>query len=186
MENTKNVQRYDKVAMALHWLVAIGVFVMIGLGWYMVDIPRNTPARSTFYNLHKSIGVTLAVIILIRAYWRWKHPPPPLPAGTASWIVNAARLSHNLLYALLIFMPTVGFIASNFTKFGVTYFGLFKIGPLFEENKTLYELFNGFHHAAAAVLVAVVAIHIAAALKHLLIDKDGVFYRMLPGARSSP
>jgi cytochrome b561 len=185
MGSNENIQRYDKVAIALHWLVAIGVFVMIGLGWYMVDIPKGTPARALFYNTHKSIGVTLAIIILIRVFWRWQHPAPPLPPGTASWVVNAARLSHSLLYALLVFMPVVGFIASNFTKYGVTYFGLFKIGPFFAENKTMYDLFNGFHHAAAAVLVAVIAIHIAAALKHLVIDKDGVFHRMLPGGRSS-
>jgi cytochrome b561 len=183
MENAKNIERYNNVAIALHWLVAVGVFVMIGLGWYMTDIPKGTPARAFFYNLHKSIGVTLAIIVLIRSFWRWKHPPPPLPAGTASWIVNAAKLSHTLLYALLIFQPVVGFIASNFTKYGVTYFGLFKIGPFFSENKTLYDLFQGFHEAGAAVLVAVIVIHIAAALKHLMIDKDGVFHRMMPGGR---
>jgi cytochrome b561 len=185
MENAKNIVRYDNVAIGLHWLVALGVLIMIGLGWYMTGIPKGTPSRAFFYNLHKSIGVTLAVIILIRAYWRWTHPAPPLPPGTASWVVNAARLSHALLYALLVFMPAVGFIASNFSKYGVTYFGLFKIGPFFPENKTLYDLFQGFHDAAAAVLVAVIAIHVAAALKHLLLDKDGVFYRMLPGGRAS-
>ena len=67
MENAKEIQPYDPVAIALHWIVAIGVFIMIGLGWYMVDIPRNTPARSTFYNLHTSIGGTLAIIIFSRA-----------------------------------------------------------------------------------------------------------------------
>jgi cytochrome b561 len=185
MQNAKNITRYDNVAIGLHWLVALGVLIMIGLGWYMTGIPKGTPARAVFYNTHKSIGVTLAVIILIRVYWRWKHPAPPLPAGTASWVVNAAKLSHALLYALLVFMPAVGFIASNFSKYGVTYFGLFKIGPFFAENKTLYDLFQGFHDAAAAVLVAVIAIHVAAALKHLLLDKDGVFYRMLPGGRAS-
>jgi cytochrome b561 len=183
MENAKNIERYNDVAIALHWLVAIGVFVMIGLGWYMTDIPKGTPARAFFYNLHKSIGVTLGIIVLIRAFWRWKYPPPPLPSGTASWVVNAAKLSHTLLYALLIFQPVVGFIASNFTKYGVTYFGLFKIGPFFSENKTLYDLFQGFHEAGAAVLVAVIVIHIAGALKHLMIDKDGVFHRMMPGGR---
>lgn len=175
------VQRYDRVAIALHWLVALGVFIMIGLGWYMVDIPKNTPPRGFFYNLHKSIGVTVGLIVLIRVWWRWTHKPPSLPSGTANWVVNASRLSHGLLYALLVLMPVAGFTASNFTKYGVTYFGLFKIGPLFAENKILYELFQGIHHAASEVLVIVICIHIAGALKHLLIDRDGVFFRMLPG-----
>ena len=184
MANNSGVQRYDKVAVALHWLVAIGVFVMIGLGWYMTDIPKGTPDRAFFYNLHKSIGVTLAIVVLVRVVWRWTHEPPPLPQGTPGWVVNASKLSHGLLYALLVLMPVAGFTASNFTKYGVTYFGLFKIGPFFAESKALYELFQGIHHAAADVLVIVIAIHIAAALKHLLIDKDGVFYRMLPGRSS--
>lgn len=184
MANSISVRRYDRVAIALHWLVAVGVFVMIGLGWYMTDIPKGTPERAFFYNLHKSIGVTLALIVLIRVVWRWKHPPPPLPAGTASWVVNASRLSHSLLYTLLVLMPVAGFTASNFSKYGVTYFGLFKIGPLFAENKALYDLFQGIHHTASEVLVIVICIHIAGALKHLLINRDGVFFRMLPGRSS--
>jgi cytochrome b561 len=184
MANKSGVQPYDNVAVALHWLVAIGVLVMIGLGWYMTDIPKGTPNRAFFFNLHKSIGVTVGVIVLIRIAWRWTHDPPALPAGTPGWVVNGAKLSHGLLYALLVLMPAAGFIASNFNKYGVTYFGLFKIGPLFAENKGLYELFQGIHHVASDVLVAVIAIHVAAAFKHLLIDKDGVFYRMLPGRSS--
>jgi cytochrome b561 len=184
MANDITVRRYDRVAVALHWLVAIGVFVMIGLGWYMTDIPKGTPQRAFYFNLHKSIGVTLGLIVLVRVIWRWNHTPPPLPAGTASWVVNASKLSHGLLYALLVLMPVAGFTASNFSKYGVTYFGLFKIGPLFAENKSLYELFQGIHHAASEVLVIVICIHIAGALKHLLIDKDGVFFRMLPGRSS--
>jgi cytochrome b561 len=179
-----SVRRYDKVAIALHWLVAIGVFVMIGLGWYMTDIPKGTPARAFYFNLHKSIGLTVGIIVLIRVWWRWTHQPPPLPPGTQSWVFSASKLSHGLLYALLVLMPLAGFIASNFTKYGVTYFGLFKIGPFFAENKALWELFQGIHQAASEVLVIVIAIHIAGAFKHLLIDKDGVFYRMLPGRSS--
>jgi len=184
MANNTGVERYDKVAITLHWIVAIGVFVMIGLGWYMTDIPKGTPDRALFYNLHKSIGVTLAIIVLVRVVWRWTHDPPPLPQGTPRWVVSASKLTHGLLYALLVLMPVAGFTASNFTKYGVTYFGLFKIGPFFAESKALYELFQGIHHAGADVLVIVLAVHIAAALKHLLIDKDGVFYRILPRGSS--
>lgn len=184
MADNISIQRYDKVAIALHWLVAIGVVVMVGLGWYMTDIPKGTPERAFFYNLHKSIGLTVGIIVLIRVGWRWTHQPPRLPAGTARWVVNASKLSHALLYALLVLMPVAGFTASNFTKYGVTYFGLFKIGPFMAENKAMWELFQGIHHAASEVLVVVIAIHIAAAFKHLLIDKDGVFLRMLPGRSS--
>jgi cytochrome b561 len=183
--NKDGAGRYDPVAIALHWIVSISVFFMIGLAWYMIQIPKGTPDRAFFFNLHKSIGVTLAIIVLFRVFWRWNHQPPPLPAEIPRWQVNGAKLSHALLYTLLVFMPVVGFIASNFSKYGVTYFGLFKIGPLFAENKVLYDLFQGFHNVASWVLVAVIVIHVGAALKHLMIDKDGVFFRMIPGNRPS-
>jgi cytochrome b561 len=122
--------RYNNVAITLHWIVGVLVLVLVGLGWYMVDIPRGTEERSYFYNLHKSIGLTTGIIVLIRLWWRAKHPPPPLPASMAGWQVTASKISHALLYMCLIMMPIAGFTASQFTKWGVTYFGLFKIPPM--------------------------------------------------------
>lgn len=174
------MQKYTRTAMALHWLIAAAVLFMIGLGFWMGDIPRGTPERTFWFNLHKSIGVTIAIVVLFRLWWRAKHPPPPLPASVPGWQVQASRISHALLYLCLIMMPLSGFIASQFTKYGVTYFGLFKIPPLAWENKDLYELFQGIHGVTATVLCVVVIVHILAALKHL-IARDGVFRRMLPG-----
>lgn len=174
------MQKYTRTAMALHWLIAAAVLFMVGLGFWMGDIPRGTPERTFWFNLHKSIGVTIAIVVLFRLWWRAKHPPPPLPASVPGWQVQASRISHALLYLCLIMMPLSGFIASQFTKYGVTYFGLFKIPPLAWENKDLYELFQGIHGVTATVLCVVVIVHILAALKHL-IARDGVFRRMLPG-----
>ena len=174
------MQKYTRTAMAFHWLIAVAVLFMIGLGFWMGDIPRGTPERTFWFNLHKSIGLTIAILALIRLWWRTKHPPPPLPASVPGWQVQASRISHALLYLCLIMMPLSGFIASQFTKYGVTYFGLFKIPPLAWENKDLYELFQGIHGVTATVLCVVVIVHILAALKHL-IARDGVFRRMLPG-----
>jgi cytochrome b561 len=167
--------------MAFHWLVAAAVLFMIGLGWTMGDIPRGTPERTFWFNLHKSIGVTVALVVILRLLWRWKNPPPPLPASVPSWQVNASRISHALLYLCLILMPLSGFAASQFTKYGVTYFGLFKIPPLGFENRVIYELLQGVHGVTASLLVLLVLLHVLAALKHLFVDRDGVFQRMLPG-----
>jgi cytochrome b561 len=167
--------------MAFHWLVAAAVLFMIGLGWTMGDIPRGTPERTFWFNLHKSIGVTVALVVILRLLWRWKNPPPPLPASVPSWQVNASRISHALLYLCLILMPLSGFAASQFTKYGVTYFGLFKIPPLGFENRVIYELLQGVHGVTASLLVLLVMLHVLAALKHLFVDRDGVFQRMLPG-----
>ena len=134
MDNKTGAERYHNFAIFLHWLLAIGVFVMIGLGWYMTDIPKGTPDRAFWFNLHKSIGVTLGVLVLIRLWWRLTHKPPALPASMPAWEVTAAKISHTLLYACLVIMPVVGFLGSNFTKYGVKYFGI-PIGPFFAENQ---------------------------------------------------
>jgi len=179
--NNNVVQRYSTPAIALHWIVAILVLVMIGLGLYMTDIPRGTPERTFFYNLHKSIGVTTAILVLIRLWWRFRNLPPPLPPSVPAWQVQASKLSHALLYLCLILMPLSGFSASQFTKYGVTYFGLFKIPPMGWENKVIYDFLQGIHGVTAVLLITLVLIHVAAALKHLLFDRDSVFLRMLPG-----
>lgn len=179
--NHNAVQRYSTPAIALHWLVAILVLAMIGLGLYMTDIPRGTPERTFFYNLHKSIGVTVAVLVLIRLWWRFRNPPPPLPSSVPAWQVQGSKLSHALLYLCLILMPLSGFSASQFTKYGVLYFGLFKIPPMGWENKVIYDFLQGIHGVTAVLLITLVVIHVAAALKHLLFDRDKVFLRMLPG-----
>ncbi|MGD2141241.1 MAG: cytochrome b [Burkholderiales bacterium] len=173
--------RYGNVAIALHWIVAVFILVLIGLGLYMVDIPRGTPERAFFFNLHKSIGLTIGIIVLIRFWWRHKNPPPPLPASMPKWQVTASNISHALLYMCLIMMPIAGFTASQFTKYGVTYFGLFKIPPMGPQERVLWDFFQGVHENTAYVLMFVLAVHILAALYHLIVAKDGVFQRMLPG-----
>lgn len=173
--------RYTGFAIALHWVVVILVLTLIGLGLYMTDIPRGTPERSFFYNLHKSIGLTTGIIVLIRLWWRAKNPPPPLPGSMPRWKVSASKLSHAMLYMCLVLMPVAGFSASQFTKYGVTYFGLFKIPPMGSENKVIYDLLQGVHETTSMVLIALIVIHVLAALKHLLVDRDRVFQRMLPG-----
>jgi cytochrome b561 len=176
-------ERYTTVAIVLHWLIAAAVLFMIGLGWVMGDIPKGTPERAYWFNLHKSVGVTIAVLVVLRLLWRLSHRPPPLPSTMPAWEVKAAQLNHVLLYALLLAMPVIGFLASNFTKFGVKYFGL-QVGPLFPENQAARDALQEVHTLLSYVLVVLVAIHVLAALKHWLIDRDRVFQRMLPGTRA--
>lgn len=175
------IDRYNNVAIFLHWLVVVLVLILIGLGLYMVDIPRGTEERSFFYNLHKSIGLTTGIIVLVRLWWRKKHAPPALPPSMPSWQVTASRISHAALYTCLIMMPVAGFSASQFTKYGVTYFGLFKIPPMAEPNKLMYDILQGVHENTAYVLMFLIVVHVLAALVHLLVKKDGIFQRMIPG-----
>jgi cytochrome b561 len=173
--------RYTTPAIVLHWVIALLVVTLVGLGLYMTEIPKGNPDRAFYFNLHKSIGVTTALLVLLRLWWRAKNPPPPLPSGMPDWQVQASRISHALLYLCLILMPLSGFSASQFTKYGVNFFNLVKIPPLGSENKVIYDLLQGVHETTAVLLITLVVIHVAAALKHLVIDRDGVFQRMFPG-----
>lgn len=172
--------RYTGVAVFLHWLIAILVFVLIGLGWYMVDIPKNTPERAFFFNLHKSIGLTTFFVIALRVAWRLTHVPPRLPASLKRWEAVAANWMHRLLYAGLLIMPISGYVASNFTKFGVKYFGI-ELAPWGPADKVVYGIFNEIHVVTSYIFVTLIALHVIAAFKHLIVDRDDVFRRMLPG-----
>lgn len=170
--------RYTRTAVALHWIVAVLIAAMICIGYYMTDLPRNTPERGWFFNLHKSFGLVAATLILLRVGWRARHAPPD--ARLPPWQGTAARANHALLYACLILMPLSGYVGSSFGKFGVKFFGI----PLPHwgwEDKPLQDLFVGAHHFIAPILIALVCAHIAAALYHLF-RRDGVFGRMWFGA----
>lgn len=180
MDNLYAPQRYNSVAIFLHWVIAIAVLFMIGLGLWMHDIPKGDPARAYWFNLHKSIGTTIGVLVLIRLVWRATNRPPALPSSMPGWEQVAAKLTHGLLYVCLLVMPLVGFLASNFTKYGVNYFGV-KIGPFFAENQPMRDGLQEVHEILAYVLMVLIALHVVAALKHLFVDRDQVFQRMLPG-----
>jgi len=171
--------RYRAPAVALHWLIALLVIAMFCLGFYMTGLPKSTPERSFYLNLHKSLGLLTAMFVLVRLGWRASHVVPPLPASMPSWQARAARWSHRLLYACMVLQPLTGYISSSFNKFGIKFFGL-SLPNWGWEDKYLRELFVGFHGAIAVVFIVLVVIHVLAALKHLLIDRDRVFQRMLP------
>ena len=173
-----SVKKYHKSIITLHWLIAIIVFILIGLGLNMVDIERGTPQRAFYYNLHKSFGLTLLLLMIARIYLRVKFKSPPLPSSISLFQQTVAKASHFILYISLILMPLSGLIASQFTKYGVKYFGLFKIPPLFSENKFYYNLFQDLHKAFAIVIMIMICIHILAALKHIFVDKDEIFQRI--------
>jgi len=180
MNKHSETGRYTGMAILLHWVIAIGVIAMFAIAYYMTDIPKGAPERAYWFNLHKSIGTTIGVLVLLRLVWRARHAPPALPASMPAWESTLAKINHVLLYACLVAMPAVGFLASNFTKYGVKYFGI-PIGPFFAEDQAMRDNLQQVHEILSWLLGVLVIVHVAAALKHLLIDRDGVFQRMLPG-----
>jgi len=172
--------KYSGFAIFLHWLVALLVLTLVAMGIFMSDIPKGDPDRAFFFNLHKSIGLTTGIVVLIRLWWRHKSPAPPLPGSVPAWQVRASKISHGLLYLCLLAMPIIGFAASQYTKYGVTYFGLFKIPPLAAENPATRDLLQEIHHELAYVLILLVVVHVLAALYHHFVKKDGVIQRIMP------
>lgn len=172
--------RYSRTAMVLHWVIALAVLGQIAFGWYLQTVPRLTPDRTVFVNMHKSTGLVIGLLILARLAWRLTHKPPPLPASMPAWERRAAAASHALLYACMLIMPLAGYTASNFSKFGVKLFNAVLLPPWGTDDRAVYAFFNGLHVATSYVFAALIAIHIAAALKHLFFPRHRIFRRMLP------
>ena len=190
--------RYTKTAVILHWLIAIGVFAMFALGWYMSELPKDAPKqiaydlfdwgiytwqlseeaspRTFYFNLHKSIGVTLLGLIIIRVLWRITHRPPALLASYKVWEKKLATGTHHLLYLLMVAMPLSGLIMAVSSKYGVKWFGVDFIGGL--DNTPLREAFKEVHEIIGAIILLVLILHILGALKHKFIDKDTTMQRM--------
>jgi cytochrome b561 len=170
--------RYDNVAIALHWILVVGILSQILLGLYLNEVPRGTPARTIWVNWHKSVGITLGALILFRLGWRLTHAAPALPVSMPRWERVAARVNHALLYVCMVALPLAGYIASNFSKFGIKYFNAIELKPWGVDDRRIYEIFNGAHKVFAALFIALIALHVLAALKHAAIDRDGVVRRM--------
>jgi cytochrome b561 len=177
------VMRYSTPAIALHWLVALLVFVGFPLGLYMVDLPLS-PDKLRLYSYHKWIGVTLLVLAVLRVLWRMTHTPPPLPAGIAAWQRRASRIVHGLLYLLLIAIPLSGWLMSSAKGFQTVWFGVLPLPDLVGKDKALGDLLAGVHKALNFTLLALVALHVGAALQHHFIERQPFLQRMGWGGKA--
>ncbi len=176
--------RYTRTTIALHWIVAGAILFLMAHGWYLDGVPRGTPARSIVVNLHKSIGVTAGLVIVVLLWWRTRHPAPAFPNTMPRWETRLARWAHAALYACMLIMPLSGYLASNFSKYGIKYFGLVRLSPWGTDDKSIYAALSGAHVVTSYVFVALIAAHVLAVLKHVLVDRDATLRRMLPRMRS--
>jgi cytochrome b561 len=174
-------QRYTTTAIALHWLIAVLVVGAFTLGLVMTDIPGFSPAKLRYYAWHKWAGVTVLLLAVLRLLWRLKHRPPALPPGMPAWQRGAAHGLHHLLYVLIFAVPLSGYFYTLAAGFPVVYFGLFQLPVLIAKNPALADTLKTVHYWLTMTLAALVALHVLAALKHQLIDRDGTMRRMLPG-----
>ena len=175
MENNKH-WHYDVIARLLHWVIALLLIGLISLGWYMTSI-KGEPNSGWYFNLHKSFGLIAAMLIFFRVFWRFTHKPAPLPSSVPHWQAIIARAIHLLLYFCMLIMPITGFIGASFGQYGVAFFGVelpHWVHPNHAISKPTFEV----HEVVAWILVGLIALHILAAIKHLVINKDKVFQRM--------
>jgi len=182
---TTTKARYDRVAVSLHWIIGLGILGQLAFGWLLDQFERGTPERALAINLHKSTGIVLALLIVLRVLWRLGHRPPAYPARFAARQLQLARVGHALLYVCMIGMPLSGYLASNFSKHGIKIFNQYALAPWGPDDKSLYAVFNGTHDALALVFSVLVAGHILVALHHAFIARDGMLARMSFGSGRS-
>ena len=171
--------RYSTVSLILHWLIAALVVAQVLL--ISAHEATEGPISREFVNTHKSVGLSILVLTLIRLGWRIANPAIPLPAETPRWQKLAARTTHVLFYVFLLAMPLVGWAASSAAGREILWFGLFQwpLLPIGGGREVARELM-GYHELGAKVVYILIFLHVAGALKHHFVDRDNVLHRMIP------
>jgi len=170
---------WGDIAKWLHWTMAPLILVQVPLG-LMAAGWRLSPAKLQLFFWHKSLGVLILALLVLRVAWRLANPAPGLPGEMPAWERAAAHASHALLYALMALLPLTGWIVNAASGIPLRVFGLFPLPALVEPNETLARLFTLLHRGLVVTLVVVLVAHVAAALRHHWILRDAILARMLP------
>lgn len=177
-----NEQGFGLVSKLLHWGLALIIVLLIAVGLYMTGLEKEDPARLQIYGMHKAFGALVLLLTVVRISWLIYSRPPVLPAVLQVWEQKLSLLAKGLLYLLSLAVPSSGYVMSNAAGYSVSLFGLCDLPVLVAKNEELAKLANGAHGLLAYLLIGVVLLHVAGALKHRLLDKDpaaDVMKRML-------
>jgi len=178
MQLKNSPQRYGAVSLLLHWGVALTVFTLFGVGLWMMELGYYHPWRQIVPDLHKSIGISLFVILLLRVFWRFISPPPPPTPNQSRLIQIASKLGHLVLYLLMFAVIICGYLISTAEGDGIVVFGVLTV-PAVLTISGKAELVGALHLYLAITLVVLAVLHALAALKHHFIDRDATLIRML-------
>jgi cytochrome b561 len=179
---TNTADRYGLVSRLLHWLMALMIFIMLGVGTYMADLDKGDPLRPQLFGMHKAVGVTLLMLAVLRILWIFAagRPTPPRALQPKEILISKAVIG--LLYLLMLLTPVAGYLMSNAAGAPVSYFGLFQLPAFIGKSGELREALGELHEILAYGILALVVLHVLGALKHRLLSKDpeaDVLKRML-------
>ncbi len=172
-------QQWTRLAVALHWLVAVLILFNIVLGVVAEEMAMS-PAKLNVFIWHKSIGLSVLALVGLRLCWRYAHPPPEAPASLTTFERRASSSVHFALYGLIVAVPLTGWWLNSVANFPFRWFGLFEVPAIAAPSETQEEWAEAAHVWLAWGMAAIVAAHIGAALKHHLINRDEVLRRMWP------
>jgi cytochrome b561 len=171
--------RYGAVAQAFHWIIAALVVTQFVLANLEGGLPLGAHKLALIAR-HKSVGMTVLMLAVLRLLWRLKHPPPELPSGMTHLERVLARGTHWAFYLLLFAMPLTGWMMSSAKNYSVSWFGWFTWPNLIGKNEAAFNLLHSTHEILSDILFVIAVLHILAALKHHFWNKDNVLLRMLP------
>jgi cytochrome b561 len=184
IDMSTTTRRYTLPAMALHWVLGVAIVVAFFVGLFVHEMPFS-PLKLKLMNWHKWAGVTILALSALRLVWRLTHRPPALPEAVTrnmpAWQMSAYHGTHHLMYLLFFIVPLAGWAYSSAKGFPVVWLGVLPLPDLVEKNDGLAQIFRQAHEVSAFALMGLVGLHVAAALKHHFIDKDGLLERMRPG-----
>jgi cytochrome b561 len=182
--STDRGARYTAVAVALHWLIALAILAMLVMGLTMTHGALAPATKFKLYQLHKSVGLSILMLAVLRLVWRLTHRPPDLPAGMPAWERGAAEATHVVLYCFMIGLPLIGWALVSASPFNLptVLFGVVPWPHLPVPDKKVAEPILKLAHAYGAyVLIGFVALHVGAALRHYFVERDTILQRMIPG-----
>ncbi len=186
------IQRYTRIAILFHWLIAFGILFNVMLAWLWPFLPDEQVRPAIDW--HKSIGITLLGLAIMRLLWRFAHSPPPLPGGLQRWEVRLSKITHILLYVIMIGLPLTGWIMDSAWKDAATHpmimFNQFewpRIASIMQLDPAtklqVHDIFGAAHGLLGKLLYLLFFLHVGGALKHQFLDKEPELQRMWPSRR---
>jgi cytochrome b561 len=174
---TIGANRYTVTAQALHWLTVFLILMILPVAWVMMSLPTG-PEQDRMLVFHRSLGVTIFAVAVIRLAWRSTHPAPPSPSDTPRVMQLISQFTHWLLYVLLLLMPVTGYLQSADGR-PVSYFGLFDL-PALPKDKALGDVAKVLHLLGQWGVYTLVGLHVGATVWHVAVRRDGLLDRMIP------